>query len=62
MTNVNFSQDFENIFSGLRTLESHLEDELKRINDHIDYVELRQYKDDEFFRNLETLLQQRNKL
>ena len=60
MTNVNFSQDFENIFNGLRTLENHLESELKTINNRINYLEEKQHKDDDFFITLETLLRQRN--
>ena len=29
MTNVNFSQDFENVINGLRVIENHIENELK---------------------------------
>ena len=62
MTNVTFSEDINLIFSGLTSLQRHLEDELNKINNRIDYLEGKQYKDDEFFKDLQALIQKRNML
>ena len=58
---MNFIEDFRNIFNGLQALQNHLEVELNAFRNRIEYLEERQNKDDEFFRNLEALVQMRNK-
>ena len=58
---MNFTEDFKNIFSGLQILQNHLEVELNALNNRIGYLEEKQNKDDEFFKNLETLIQTRNR-
>ena len=62
MTNLNFSEDISLILSGVTSLQRHLEDELNKINNRIDYLETKQYKDDKFFKDLQALIQQRNML
>ena len=61
MTNTSFSSDINMILSGLQSLQHHIESELDSINNRIDYLDSKQSKDEEFFKNLEILLQQRNK-
>ena len=58
---MNFTEDFRNIFNGLQALQNHLEVELNALRNHVEYLEEKQNKDDEFFKNLETLIQMRNK-
>lgn len=60
MININFSEDFNTIINGLRNLQNHLESELNKVNNYIDYLNTEQMKNDEFFKNLETLIQKRN--
>lgn len=62
MTNLNFSEDIDLIFSGLKSLQRHLEEEINKINNRIDYLDAKQYKDDEFFKDLQALIQKRNML
>ena len=56
-----FTEDFRNIFNGLQALQNHLEVELNALRNRVEYLEERQNKDDEFFRNLEALIQTRNR-
>lgn len=58
---MNFTEDFRNIFNGLQALQNHLEVELNTLRNRVEYLEEKQNKDDEFFRNLEALIQMRNK-
>ena len=58
---MNFTEDFRNIFNGLQALQNHLEIELNALRNRVEYLEERQNKDDEFFRNLEALVQTRNR-
>ena len=58
---MNFTEDFRNIFNGLQALQNHLEVELNALRNRVEYLEERQNKDDEFFRNLEALIQTRNR-
>jgi hypothetical protein len=58
---MNFTEDFRNIFNGLQALQNHLEVELNALRNRVEYLEERQNKDDEFFRNLEALVQMRNR-
>lgn len=58
---MNFTEDFRNIFNGLQALQNHLEVELNALRNRVEYLEEKQNKDDEFFRNLEALVQMRNK-
>ncbi len=58
---MNFTEDFRSIFNGLQALQNHLEVELNALYNRIGYLEEKQYKDDEFFKNLEALIQMRNK-
>ena len=53
---MNFTEDFRNIFNGLQALQNHLEVELNALRNRVEYLEERQNKDDEFFRNLEALI------
>ena len=58
---VNFTEDFKNIFNGLQSLQNHLEVELNNLNQRINYLEGKQNQDDEFYKDLELLIQKRNK-
>lgn len=58
---MNFTEDFRNIFNGLQALQNHLEVELNALRNRIEYLEEKQNKDDEFFNNLEALIQTRNR-
>lgn len=58
---MNFTEDFKNIFNGLQALQNHLEVELNALRNRVEYLEEKQNKDDEFFRNLEALVQTRNR-
>ena len=58
---MNFTEDFRSIFNGLQALQNHLEVELNALRNRIGYLEEKQNKDDEFFRNLEALVQTRNR-
>ena len=58
---MNFTEAFRNIFNGLQALQNHLEVELNALRNRVEYLEEKQNKDDEFFKNLETLIQMRNK-
>lgn len=58
---MNLTEDFNIIFDGLQALQNHLEVELNALHNRIGYLEEKQNKDDEFFRNLETLVKMRNK-
>ena len=57
----NFTEDFKNIFNGLQSLQNHLEVELNNLNQRISYLEYKQNQDDEFYKDLELLIQKRNK-
>lgn len=57
----NFTEDFRNIFNGLQSLQNHLEVELNNLNQRISYLEYKQNQDDEFYKDLELLIQKRNK-
>lgn len=58
---TNFTEDFNNIFNGLQSLRNHLEVELNNLNQRISYLEYKQNQDDEFYKDLELLIQKRNK-
>ena len=58
---TNFTEDFRNIFNGLQSLQNHLENELNFLNQRIGDLEYRQSQDDEFYKDLELLIQKRNK-
>ena len=58
---MNFTEDFRNIFNGLQMLQQHIEIEFNTINCRIDELEDKQNKDDEFYKELETLIQKRNR-
>lgn len=58
---MNLTEDFRSIFNGLQALQNHLEVELNALRNRVEYLEERQNKDDEFFRNLEALVQTRNR-
>ena len=58
---TNFTEDFKNIFNGLQSLQNHLEVELNLLNQRIGDLEYRQSQDDEFYKDLELLIQKRNK-
>lgn len=58
---TNFTDDFNNIFNGLQSLRNHLEVELNNLNQRISYLEYKQNQDDEFYKDLELLIQKRNK-
>ena len=58
---MNLTEDFNIIFDGLQALQNHLEVELNALRNRIGYLEEKQNKDDEFFRNLEALVQTRNR-
>ncbi len=57
----NFTEDFRDIFNGLQSLQNHLEVELNTLNQRIGYLEYKQNQDDEFYKDLELLIQKRNK-
>lgn len=58
---MNFTEDFRSIFNGLQMLQQHIEVELNGINCRISELEYKQNKDDEFYKELEILIQKRNK-
>ena len=58
---MDFTEDFRNIINSLQMLQRHIEIELNAINQHISDLEDRQNKDDEFYKELEILIQKRNK-
>lgn len=58
---TNFTEDFRNIFNGLQSLQNHLEVELNNLNQRMSYLEYKQNQDDEFYKDLELLIQKRNK-
>ena len=58
---TNFTEDFRKIFDGLQSLQSDLEVELNNLNQRISYLEYKQTQDDEFYKDLELLIQKRNK-
>ena len=58
---MNFTEDFRSIFNGLQMLQQHIEIELNTINCRIDELEDKQNKDDEFYKELEILMQKRNR-
>ena len=58
---MNFTEDFRSIFNGLQMLQQHIEVELNTINCRIGELEDKQSKDDEFYKELEILIQKRNK-
>lgn len=57
----NFTEDFTKIFDGLQSLRSNLVVELNNLNQRISYLEYKQNQDDEFYKDLELLIQKRNK-
>ena len=57
----NFTEDFAIIFDGLQSLQNHLEVEINNLNQRISYLEYKENQDDEFYKNLELLIQKRNK-
>ena len=58
---MNFTEDFRSIFNGLQMLQQHIEVELNTINCRIGELEDKQSKDDEFYKELEILIQKRNR-
>ena len=58
---MNFTEDFRSIFNGLQMLQQHIENELNTINCRISELEYKQNKDDEFYKELEILIQKRNR-
>lgn len=58
---MNLGEDFRNIFNALQILQNHLEVEVTTLNNKIDYLEEKQNKDDAFFKDLETLIKERNR-
>ena len=58
---MNFTEDFRSIFNGLQMLQQHIENELNTINCRISELEYKQNKDNEFYKDLETLIQKRNR-
>ena len=58
---TNFTEDFNNIFNGLQSFQTHLEIELNTLNQRISYLENKQNQDDEFYKDLELLIQKRNR-
>ena len=58
---MNFTEDFRSIFNGLQMLQQHIEIELNAINCRIGELEDKQNKDDEFYKELEILIQKRNR-
>ena len=58
---MNFTEDFRNIINSLQILQQHVEIELNAINCRIGELEDKQNKDDEFYKELEILIQKRNK-
>ncbi len=58
---MNFTEDFRSIFNGLQMLQQHIEIELNTINCRIGELEDKQNKDDEFYQELEILIQKRNR-
>ena len=58
---MNFTEDFRSIFNGLQMLQQHIEIELNTINCRISELEDKQNKDDEFYKELEILIQKRNR-
>lgn len=58
---MNFTEDFRSIFNGLQMLQQHIEIELNTINCRIGELEDKQNKDDEFYKELEILIQKRNR-
>ena len=57
---INFTEDFKNIFNGLQSFQSNLAVELDILNQRISYLEDKQKQDDEFYKDLELLIQRRN--
>lgn len=58
---INFTEDFQKIFDGLQSLQSDLAVELNNLNQRISYLEDKQNQDDEFYKDLELLIQRKNK-
>lgn len=58
---MNLGEDFKNIFNALQILQNHLEVEVNTLNNRIGYLEEKQNKDDAFFKDLETLIKERNR-
>lgn len=58
---MNLSEDFRNIINALQSLQSHLEGEIYVLTNRIGYLEEKQNKDDAFFKDLETLIKERNR-
>ncbi len=58
---INFTEDFQKIFDGLQSLQSDLAVELNNLNQRIRYLEDKQNQDDEFYKDLELLIQKRNR-
>lgn len=58
---MNFTEDFRSIFNGLQMLQQHIENELSTINCRIGELEDKQSKEDEFYKELEILIQKRNR-
>ena len=58
---INFTEDFQKIFDGLQSLQSDLAVELNNLNQRIRYLEDKQNQDDEFYKDLELLIQRRNR-
>ena len=58
---MNFTEDFRSIFNGLQMLQQHIENELNTINCRISELEYKQNKDDDFYKDLEILIQKRNR-
>ena len=58
---MNFTEDFRSIINSLQMLQQHIEIELNTINCRVDELEDKQNKDDEFYKELEMLIQKRNR-
>lgn len=58
---MNLTEDFRNIINALQSLQNHLDGEIYVLNNRIGYLEEKQNKDDAFFKDLETLVKERNR-
>ena len=56
-----FTEEFRDILNGFEALQKRLNNYLDTINNRISYLEQAQYKNDEFFNDLESILIKRNK-
>jgi chaperonin cofactor prefoldin len=54
-----FTEEFRDILNGVEALQRRLNNHLDTINNRIGYLEQAQYKNDEFFNDLESILMKR---